>query len=287
MLVRDITKEPEAQVNEFTRQYESPSFVVTPILLGEKTIGVITVNDRRDKAPFTESDLAMLNTFGHQMSMGIANMFIMRKTERAKLKLEFINEIVQNLLSSVDPNEIYKALIGKVMSGLRATAGALIFSDPKGKQLAIECVEPEDRLRRTKGVLPVGGGVMASILREGKVIIENTAKENPAVDMSSDFPPGLEPKNIAATPIKVNSKVLGILAVFNKEEGLSFNGWDREILEAVAPQASMAIKQAWLYQNLIKSIDDVIETNKQLEEANREIKAKISELNKIKMKVTP
>ncbi len=286
MLVKDASKESAAQVNEFTRQYESQSFIVAPIRLGERIIGVITVNDRKDKAPFSENDLAMLNTFGHQMSMSIANLCMMKRTEREKLKLEFINGIVRNLLTSMDPGEIYSTLIGNVMNSLRATAGMLVFSDPKGTQLSAERVEPEDRFRKPEEPFPVGRGFLASVLKNKKVAIENDVPGNRAVDKVSDLLPGLEVKNMAAIPIKANGKVLGIIAIYNKEENLSFNSWDLEVLEALAPQASMAIKQAWLYQNLIKSIDDVVETNKQLENASREIRHKIRELDKLKTKVS-
>ena len=119
------------------------------------------------------------------------------------------------------------------------------------------------------------------------MIIENKVPGNEAVDKGSDFIPGLEVKNMAVIPIKAHDKVLGVIAVYNKEEGHSFNVWDREILEAVAPQVSLAIKQAWLYQNLIKSIDDLVETNKQLEDANREIRTKNRELDQLKTKVSP
>jgi hypothetical protein len=48
----------------------------------------------------------------------------------------------------------------------------------------------------------------------------------------------------------------------------------------------MATKQAWLYQNLVKSIDDVVDTNRKLEEANKEIRDRIRELNRLKTKAS-
>ena len=98
-------------------------------------------------------------------------------------------------------------------------------------------------------------------------------------------PGGITARNIAATPLLSSDKVLGLLAVYNKEEDLPFDDWDKEILIAVSPPASMAIKQAWLYQNLIKSIDEVVETNKQLEDANKEVRQRVKELNWLKSKV--
>jgi len=286
MLVKDITKFDKATASEFTRQYDSPSFIVAPIRLGEKVIGVISVNDRKDKAPFTENDLAMVKTFSHQMSMSIANLFMMKRTEREKLKLQFINGIVQNLVTSVDPLEIYATLVENIMTGLRATVGMLAFSDPKGTSLHVEHVEP-DKVRVPSSSLPLGNGIIASVFKEKKVVIENEVSGNQAVDKNSDFLPGLEVTNMAVIPIRSNGKVLGVIAVYNKEDALPFDSWDREILEAVAPQASMATKQAWLYQNLIKSIDDVVETNRKLEEANREIRNRIRELDRLKTKVSP
>jgi|GEM_PF-4585352 len=285
MLVKDITRHDRASTNEYTLQYESPSFIVSPIKLGERVIGVITVNDKQDKTPFTENDLAMLNTFSHQMSMSVANICNMKKTEREKLKLQFINGIVQSLVSSMDPVEIYSSLLGNIMTGLRATAGMLAFSDPKGAELLVEHVEP-DSVRPPPSPFPLGSGILASVFKGKKVIIVNDVPENPEVDRGSDLLPGIEVTNMAVIPVRSDGKILGVIAVYNKEIGLDFDGWDKEILEAVAPQASMATKQAWLYQNLVKSIDDVVDTNRKLEEANKEIRNRIRELDRLKTKAS-
>ena len=77
-------------------------------------------------------DAGYINTFSNQMSMAIANLFMMKRTEREKLKLQFVNSIVQSLVTSVDPDQIYKALLGKVTAGLRATVGVLAFADGSG-----------------------------------------------------------------------------------------------------------------------------------------------------------
>ena len=285
LLVEDAARDPKTLTNEFTRQYESSSFIVTPLLCGRKVIGVITANDKHNKKPFTEGDLAILNTFANQMSMAVANVFMMKRMEREKLKLQFIIGIVQTLVSTVDPGQIYKALLEKVMTGLRATSGILAFSDPGGQKIVIEHVAPEDRVRKSDGPIPVGNGVFSTILQKGHAVIKNTIGEDSGVDTAADFPSGITPGNIAATPLLSGDKVLGVVAVYNKEENLPFDDWDREILEAVSPPASMAIKQAWLYQNLIKSIDEVVDTNKQLEEANQEVRQRVKELNWLKSKV--
>jgi len=285
ILVEDAAKDKRDLTNEFTRQYESSSYLVTPLLCGRKVIGVITANDKHNKRPFSEGDLAILNTFANQMSMAVSNMYMMKRMEREKLKLQFINGIVETLVSTVDPAHIYKSLLEKVMAGLRATSGIIAFSDPGGQKIVIEHVAPEDRVRKSGGPVPVGHGVLSDVLAKGCALIKNNLGETSDVDMAADFPSGITPRNIAATPLLSSDRVLGVLAVYNKEEGLPFDDWDREILTAVSPPASMAIKQAWLYQNLIKSIDEVVDTNRQLEEANKEVRQRVKELNWLKSKV--
>lgn len=285
LLVEDAGKDTRDLTNEFTRQYESTSFVVTPLLCGRKVIGVITANDKHDKRPFTEGDLAILNTFANQMSMAVANVYMMKRMEKEKLKLQFINGIVETLVSTVDPGQIYKALLERIMTGLRATSGILAFCAPGGQKMIVEHVVPEDRLRKPGEPVPLGSGVIASVLRDAHAVIKNTTAKDSGVDIAADFPLGITARNIAATPLLSSDKVLGVLAVYNKEEDLPFDDWDKEILIAVSPPASMAIKQAWLYQNLIKSIDEVVETNKQLEDANKEVRQRVKELNWLKSKV--
>jgi len=285
LLVEDAGRDTRDLTNEFTRQYESSSFIVTPLVCGRRVIGVITANDKHNKKPFTDGDLAILNTFANQMSMAVANVFMMKRMEREKLKLQFINGIVETLVATVDPGQIYRSLLEKVMTGLRATAGILAFCEPGGQKIVIEHVAPEDRVRKPDGSIPVGSGVFSSVVRKGRAVINNTIEENSGVDTTADFPSGITPRNIAVTPLLSGDKVLGVLAVYNKEENLPFDDWDKEILEAVSPPASMAIKQAWLYQNLIKSIDEVVDTNKQLEEANKEVRQRVKELNWLKSKV--
>jgi len=285
LLVADAARDTKDLTNEFTRQYESSSFIVTPLLCGRKVIGVITANDKRNKKQFTDGDLAILNTFANQMSMAVANVFMMKRMEREKLKLQFINGIVETLVSSVDPGQIYKSLLEKVMTGLRATSGILAFFDPGGQKIHIEHVAPEDQVAIPDEPVPVGNGVFSAVMEKGHAVIRNTLEEDSGIDKAADFPTVTTPRNIAATPLLSGNKVLGLLAVYNKQENLPFDEWDREILEAVSPPASMAIKQAWLYQNLIKSIDEVVETNKQLEDANQEVRQRVKELNWLKSKV--
>jgi GAF domain-containing protein/AmiR/NasT family two-component response regulator len=285
-LVQDVNTDPKVDANEYSRQYESRSFICTPLFHGGKAIGAISANDKNDKTTFTRGDLAMLNTFAHQMSMAITNKFAMKKTEREKMKLTFVNESVNAILASVEPDEIFNSFLGKVCAGLSAEACALLIADTKEGKLTVEAVHPKTLTWGDEEAFGAGKGVLASVLSSGEVAILNKVQGDERVDSSADIPRGINVRNMAAAALAMKDKVLGLLVAYNKRDQQPFAQWDYELISAITPPASMAIKQAWLYQNLIKSIDEVVETNKQLELANRDIREKIEELNRLKKGVT-
>ncbi|HEX7898559.1 MAG TPA: diguanylate cyclase [Planctomycetota bacterium] len=56
------------------RSYETSSFVVTPLFGGDaKPIGVLTVTDKRDRAPFSERDQELLDIFASQVGIALTN----------------------------------------------------------------------------------------------------------------------------------------------------------------------------------------------------------------------
>jgi GAF domain-containing protein len=270
----------------FSKQYESPSFVCTPLFFNKKVVGTISANDKRDGKPFNEEDLTVLSTFTHLVAMEIASLYMSRKVEKEHLKLTYINNVVFSLTSSLGPEEIYQNMVDRIRTNLRGKVCALITVEERGDQLKIEAVSADDDLPSRRKTFSAGSGVMCKVLESGKPMIVNGVTGREGTDPGVDFLEGLAPVNMAAVPIKLKESTVGIIVIYDKEDDLPFNSWDLEILTSLAPHAGMGLKNAWLYQNLLDSIDEVVATNKQLEAANRNIREQIDELNRLKDKVS-
>ena len=85
-------------------------------------------------------------------------------------------------------------------------------------------------------------------------------------------------------PLKIRDKTLGVIRAANKKGSPGFTARDLEIMEYIASQSSIALKNAWLYKNLVSSVDEVAATNKELERVNTQLKLKIKELELLKKK---
>jgi GAF domain-containing protein/ActR/RegA family two-component response regulator len=275
VLVENVHEDRRMKTARFSKQYDSPSFICTPLFFNKKVVGAISTNDKQDGKPFNEEDLTVLSTFTHLVSMEIASLSMIRKVEKEHLKLTYINNVVFSLASSLGPEEIYQNMVESIRTNLRGKVCALVTVDEGGDQLKIEAVSADDDLTTGRESFNPGSGILGKVLESGKTIVVNDVMGNDETDLTVDFLEGLAPVNMAAVPIKLKGNTIGILIVYDKEDELPFNDWDLEILAALAPHASMGLKNAWLYQNLLDSIDEVVATNKQIEELNR-FKDKVS-----------
>lgn len=286
VLVENVHEDRRMKTARFSKQYDSPSFICTPLFFNKKVVGTISANDKKDGKPFNEEDLTVLSTFTHLVAMEIASLSMNRKVEKEHLKLTYINNVVFSLTSSLGPEEIYQNMVDRIRTNTRGKVCALVTVDERGDQLKVEAISADGELPSKQNALSAGSGIMSQVLETGKPVVVNGVAGRDDVDPGVDFLGGLAPVNIAAVPIKLKGNTVGILLVYDKEDDLPLNSWDLEILTALAPHVGMGLKNAWLYQNLLDSIDEVVSTNKQLEAANRNIKEQIEELNRLKEKVS-
>ncbi len=269
VLIKDVNKDKRIKMSRFSKQYNSPSFVCTPLFVNQKVVGAISANDKIEGSDFNESDLAVLNTFTHLVSMEIANLSVNRKAEREYLKLTFINNVVFALAASESPEEIYRNLVDKMRTNLRANHCVLLTVEEQGKLLAVRAVSSESDISIPPEPFAPGRGIFAKVLQTGKSVETGNAAGNDAVDGKADLPGSIRADRIVATPLKLKGNIVAIMAFYDREDGGPFDAWDIEILSSLAPHAAIGLKNAWLYQNLTQSIDEVAATEKKLDEAVR------------------
>ncbi|NOY86352.1 MAG: GAF domain-containing protein [Deltaproteobacteria bacterium] len=286
VLIKDVNTDKRIKLARFSKQYDSPSFVCTPLLFNKKVVGAISANDKIDGSVFTESDLAILNTFTHLLSMEIANLSVSRKIERENLKLTFINNVVFAMAASDSSEEIYQSLVDKIRTNLRANLCVLLTLEDQGDRLAICAVSSRSDVSLRPEPFAPGTGIFAKVLETGKSVKINNAMEGDGVDRKADLLGCIQADMIAAMPLKLKGSIIGILAFYDREDGRPFDDWDMEILASLAPHASMGLKNAWLYQNLTRSIDEVVATERKLDEATRSATEKTRALSRLQQKMT-
>jgi DNA-binding response OmpR family regulator len=282
IIIEDVNKDKRMKTASYTKQYESPSFICAPLYYNRKVVGTISVNDRHDRQPFTDSDLTILTTFSHLVSMGISNLAINRMVEREHLKVTFINNLVYGLISSMGPDDIYGTLVDRMRTNLRTKSCSLVTMEEQGSKMILQAVSSEEDLAVDRSLKDIGSGILSKILTMKKPYLANNMNNEADLDRAADIPPGLGPSRMMAIPLKQKDDVIGILSVFDREDGYPFSKWDLEVISALAPHVTMGLKNAWLFNSLMDNIDEIVEVNRKLEEVHHELQERTVELDRMK-----
>lgn len=103
MLVKDTTKIPRHKPKDSSR-YRTNSFICVPLKIHGKTIGVVNVNDKRNRQHFTEEDVQSVSTLSNFVAIALENTQLLLLADRMKNSL---HEILDGLflgVITVDPN---------------------------------------------------------------------------------------------------------------------------------------------------------------------------------------
>ena len=143
--IPDIHADPEYSYGGPTQYYRA--LVAVPIMLEDDLIGVVVLV-RREALPFTDEQIALVQTFADQAAIAVANARLMEAVERQRTELaRFVAPQVAELISSRDGEQL--------LAGHRAYISCL-FCDLRGFTAFAETAAPEelfDVLREYHGAL--------------------------------------------------------------------------------------------------------------------------------------
>jgi adenylate cyclase len=124
-----------------------------PILVEKDLIGVVVVV-RREPEPFTDDDIALLQTFSDQAAIAIANTRLVEAVERQRTELSrFVSPHVADLISSDDGKQL--------LAGHRAYI-TIAYFDLRGFTAFAETAEPEELISIVREYHAVAGELVNS-----------------------------------------------------------------------------------------------------------------------------
>jgi class 3 adenylate cyclase len=173
-LVRQPVHIPDALADpEYS--YPGPRFYRTmlgvPIVADDELVGVVVLV-RREPAPFSDDDIALVETFADQAAIALTNARLIEAVERQRTELaRFVSPQVAELISSKDGEEL--------LAGHRAYISCL-FCDLRGFTAFVETAAPEelfDVLREYHGALgeliPAYEGTLEHFAGDGVMVFLN------------------------------------------------------------------------------------------------------------------
>ncbi|MBU1001850.1 MAG: GAF domain-containing protein [Proteobacteria bacterium] len=168
-------------------------------------------------------------------------------------KMNALLDVSNRLADSLSLDVLFRRLVEITSAAVNADRGTIFLNDPETDELfsrvAMGDSQQEIRFPNTRGI---AGAVFSS----GRAIIIPDAYADPRFNSDVDKKTGYRTRNIITAPIRTKlSEVVGVLQLLNKMEG-NFSESDLSLLEALASQASSALQNAQLFEQVERAREE-------------------------------
>jgi class 3 adenylate cyclase/putative methionine-R-sulfoxide reductase with GAF domain len=170
--IHDILEDPEYSYPG-PRPYRS--MLGVPVMVEDDLIGVVVLV-RREPEPFTDEQMALVETFADQAAIAVTNARLIEAVERQRTELSrFVSAPVAELVSSDDGE--------RLLAGHRAYISCL-FCDLRGFTAFAETAAPEELFE----VLRQYHGVLGELIRAHDATLEHFAGDGVMVFFNDPLP---------------------------------------------------------------------------------------------------
>jgi GAF domain-containing protein/CheY-like chemotaxis protein len=223
------------------------AFLNVPLRIRGRVIGVLSVDNVASEKSFSNKDKYLLSVLADYAATGIENARLYDRAERRAEKLTLLNEVASALSSTLDLEDALTSIMERVNPIFEVEAGSLLLIDEDTDELVFQIALGE----KAEGVKPfrlkIGQGIAGLVAETGEPMLIRDVREDPrhyrVVDVSTDF----VTKSVLCVPMIARGKLIGVIEVINKLEGL-FTKDDQNLLSSIASYAAVAIENARLFR---------------------------------------
>lgn len=173
-----------------------------------------------------------------------------RNTTLAKAvnRLSTLYEMGLVINSTMELKNLFNLLLHKTTESLQADVGYILLYDKNSEKLEIGEVLgiPSSHYDPERKIPLNPGGVSHWVIENREPLLIKSIDENREFSRMSLL--GFPRDSVICAPLFIQDEVIGTITIANRVDGSSFYENDLEILSTIAAQASVAIKNASLYE---------------------------------------
>lgn len=239
-------RQPGQDQPQIMTGYLVEALAFVPITLGGVTFGVLSAAHNRKGQLFDDRDEQLLSAIADFSAIAIQNARMFQATDDALAKrvteLSALNEVSRSVTASLDLQRVYDVLVAQVSKHWPVELVRIFVVDEVKRALRPLHATGTDEI-----FYPLDQGIISSSVAKGAVIITNELMSHPDFDLGVDHIKGEIPRSIACVPLKIKSNVVGVLVIYNKDDG-AFADEDVARLEAFAHPVATAVENARLFE---------------------------------------
>ena len=247
---------------------EPKSMVIVPLVVEDRIIGHINLENIEREHAFGETEIRLLTTIANSMSVALENarLFdetqrLLKETEERAAELAIINSVQEGLASNLEIQGIYDLVGDKIREIFDAQVVIIIQYDPltdlayfpymieQGQRYYPDPQEPNALGREQLRTL------QPMLMRTEAEFRHYGAEEVPGTRTS---------KSGVFVPLIVDGKFRGAISLQNVEQENSFQDSDVRLLQTLANSMSVALENARLFDETQRLLKETEERNAEL-----------------------
>lgn len=166
--------------------------------------------------------------------------------------VDALYRIVRTIQNVEDLQVLLRAIMEESKGLLHCEASSLFLFDPEKNDLYFEVVVGgAEGVREIR--VPIGEGIVGAAAKENRTVIVQDTSADSRHFKKVDSKSGFVTRNLVATPMVRDGKLIGVLEVLNKHDNQHYDELDAKVLEIMAEHAAAAIEKARLIQASIQA----------------------------------
>jgi signal transduction histidine kinase len=246
-----------------------------PMNAGAETMGALAIASRDPEVLYTSAQMDLLQSIADQAAGAIIKARLLQETERRAFQLSTLNDISRQLTSTLELEPLLKNILESAVGILNAEAGSLFLRDEQTDELIFSVTVGPVASNLVGQRLPPGSGVAGRAVIARAPVLVNEAQSSPQWNLSPDSQIGFVTRAILAAPMEVKDRVIGVIEIINKKDGLPFTEDDQVVLTAFGGQAAVAIENARLYTLTDQQLAARVEELSVMQRIDRELNASL------------
>jgi len=230
--------------------WEPGSEMCVALRAGEDVFGIINVESQK-KGAYSENDLLALEALAGTISSVLMYARRYDQLQNNIRQLEAVRATALDVSTDLDLDILLRRVVNRVRELVDARGAELALVDQAEKYVQV-LVSENPWQDYTGYIFPLMSGVAGRVAAMGKpLVVEdyNAWSGKQDTDFKAPF------TTVAGVPLTLSGETIGTLTVQDDRPTRSFGDDDVQVLELLAPQVTVFIRNARLYQELEERIE--------------------------------
>jgi signal transduction histidine kinase len=267
--IPDVSADPEYTYGSKDIQ-ELRTILTVPILKGDDLLGVLLVYHLEEIRPFTDKQIALVETFADQAAIAIDNVRLLEalrhRTDelgRSVSELRALGEVSQSVNSTLDLKTVLSTIVAKAVELSGTDAGAIYGYDEHAREFRLRATHGMDQELievLTQRHIDLADPTIAAIFAHREPTQVADLREEAVSELNGIILlAGYRARMVA--PLLRGEDIVGMLVVRRRTPG-EFAKNTVDIIKTFAAQSALAIQNARLFH-------EIEDKSRQLEEASQ------------------